>query len=56
MPDLPREVQVRYIATGRGFLGTSREYLANIVSHFEALGIHDAHCADLLAEVDAYVG
>lgn len=56
MPDLPREVQVRYIATGCGFLGTSREYLANIVSHFEALGIHDAHCADLLAEVDAYVG
>lgn len=53
-PDLTHEQQVRYIATGEGFLGTSRDYLANIVSHFDTLGIHDAHCARLLRDVDTF--
>ncbi|MEM1303189.1 MAG: gamma-glutamylcyclotransferase [Pseudomonadota bacterium] len=51
--DLPHEDQVKWIAQGAGFLGTSRDYLANIVSQFEALGIHDPHCAALLRDVDA---
>jgi cation transport protein ChaC len=53
-PDLTHQEQVRYIATGAGFLGTSRDYLANIVSHFETLGIHDEASAALLRDVDAY--
>jgi len=53
-PDITREEQVHYIATGSGFLGTSKEYLANIVSQFLALGIVDEHCSALLLEVEAY--
>ncbi len=54
-PDLTRSEQIRYIAHGAGFLGTSREYLANIVSHFDALGIHDDECTGLLHDVDRYL-
>lgn len=53
--DLTRAEQVRFIAKGSGFLGTSREYLANIVSQFDALGIQDKDCAALLTDVDAYL-
>jgi len=51
--DLPRDDQIAWIAQGEGFLGTSRDYLANIVSQFAALGIEDAECAALLRDVDA---
>jgi len=54
-PDLTHDEQVRYIAHGAGDLGTSRDYLANIVAHFTHLGITDAHCSDLLRAVDAYL-
>ncbi len=54
-PDLTLEEQVRYIAHGAGDLGTSRDYLANIVGHFAYLGIADDHCTDLLRAVDAYL-
>ncbi len=52
-PELSRADQVRLIATGAGFLGSSRDYLANIVRHFEAMGIHDPDCASLFEEVEA---
>ncbi len=52
-PDLTRAEQVHHIAHGAGFLGTSREYLVNIVRQFAALGIDDAECTALLAAVDA---
>jgi len=54
-PELTYEEQIRYVAHGAGDLGTSRDYLANIVGHFTHLGITDDHCADLLREVDAYL-
>lgn len=54
-PDLSQEEQVRYVAHGVGELGTSRDYLANIVDHFAHLGIADDHCSDLMREVDAYL-
>lgn len=54
-PDLTYEEQVRYAAHGAGDLGTSRDYLANIVSHFTHLGIADDHCTDLLRAVDDYL-
>ena len=53
--DLTREEQITYIAYGQGFLGTSYEYLANILAQFEVMGIKDPACAALLADVDAYL-
>jgi glutathione-specific gamma-glutamylcyclotransferase len=53
-PDLTREEQVRYIATGAGFLGTSLQYVENIAGHFAALEIEDDEVAELLAEAREY--
>ncbi|NKX44871.1 gamma-glutamylcyclotransferase [Roseibacterium sp. KMU-115] len=53
-PDLTHEEQVRYVAHGAGDLGTSRDYLAGIVEHLLLLGIVDAHCTQLLSDVDAH--
>lgn len=55
-PEISRHEQVRYISTGSGVLGTSKEYLANIVSQFEVLGVVDEDCSALLAEVERHVG
>jgi len=54
--DLSFEDQVAMIATGTGFLGSSRDYLANLVAHFAALGIDDADCTTLLDAVDRHPG
>ena len=54
-PDLTREEQIRYVATGKGFLGTSLQYLENIAAHFEALGIEDKEVEELLAGARSYV-
>lgn len=40
-PDLTFEEQVAYSSTGEGILGTSLDYVRNIVQHFTALGIED---------------
>lgn len=53
--DISWQDQVRMIATGAGMLGTSRDYLANIVRHFDHLGIEDAECTALLREADAWI-
>ena len=53
-PELTRDEQVRYIATGKGFLGTSMQYIENIAEHFAALKIEDAEVAELLAGARAY--
>jgi cation transport protein ChaC len=59
VPDIQAELsrvdQIRFIATGSGFLGSSRDYLANIVEHFKALGIYDQDCVSLLRSVDAHL-
>jgi glutathione-specific gamma-glutamylcyclotransferase len=55
VPDLPRADQVRCLALGAGFLGTSKAYLENIVSHFALLGIVDADCSALLREVEDHL-
>ena len=51
--DITRDEQVRYAATGAGFLGTSYDYLASTVAHLAEMGIVDADASALLAEVDA---
>lgn len=53
--DLSFKDQVRLISQGSGFLGSSRDYLANIVNQFEALGIHDEECVMLLEAVDSHI-
>jgi glutathione-specific gamma-glutamylcyclotransferase len=52
--DLTREQQVRYLATGTGFLGSSRDYLETIARQFSALGIDDPDVSALMADVRAY--
>jgi glutathione-specific gamma-glutamylcyclotransferase len=54
-PDLTREEQARYIATGVGFLGSSLQYIENIATHFAALDIEDREVEELLAEARAFV-
>ena len=51
--DITRAEQVRFAATGEGFLGTSYDYLASTVAHLAELGIEDADASALLAEVRA---
>lgn len=53
--DITREEQIHFIATGAGFLGTSLEYLTNIESQFQALGIVDEEVSALLQETRAYI-
>lgn len=55
LPDIARAEQVRLIALGAGFLGTSKAYLENIVSHFAHLGIVDEDCSALLREVEDHL-
>ena len=53
-PDIPRETQVRYMATGAGIVGSSRDYLCNIVQKLDELGIEDPETRALFADVEAY--
>jgi len=46
--------QVRYLATGVGRLGTSREYLVNVIAGCRELRIEDPSLDALLAAVDAW--
>ena len=55
LPKILRSDQIRWIATGAGFLGSSRDYLINIVQQLTHLGIEDPACTELLREVDAYI-
>lgn len=52
---LTREEQIRFLATGTGFLGSSLEYLANISNQFAALGIEDEDVSALLRETKSYI-
>lgn len=53
-PDLSRAEQVRYIATGKGFLGTSLQYCENIAAQLDLLGLQDASVSGLVADARAY--
>lgn len=52
-PDITRGEQVRYLATGVGFLGTSLDYLRNVARKLDALDIRDDDVAALLREAEA---
>lgn len=53
-PDISRRDQIRYLATGTGILGSSLEYIENLVDHLTTLGIEDAHVSSLLSDAKAY--
>jgi glutathione-specific gamma-glutamylcyclotransferase len=53
-PDMTRAEQIRCIATGKGFLGTSLQYIENIAAHFAALGVEDREVDELLAGARAF--
>ncbi len=53
--NLSHDEQVRYIATGKGMGGTSREYLEGIAAHFSSIGLNDPSVVRLLADVKAFV-
>ena len=54
-PDLPRETQIRYAATGTGFLGSSYDYVRGIVDHLHDMAIPDPELDALLADVEAEI-
>lgn len=47
-PDIDFDTQVAYAATGSGFLGSSLEYLSNVVSHLHDMNIPDPELDALL--------
>ena len=55
-PNLTRDEQIHFLATGVGFFGPSIDYLKNIAKKFTALGIHDEEVTSLLCETEAYIG
>jgi cation transport protein ChaC len=48
------EEKVQFCATGTGFLGSSLEYVQNLSSHFDVLGIEDAQVNALLQAARDY--
>ena len=52
--DISRDEQIKYVTSGRGIMGTSLEYLENIVAQFDALGIVDEDCSSLLDDAKKY--
>ena len=51
--ELPLGETVRLIASGKGILGTNREYLVQLATQLDALGIEDRYVAQLHAEIGA---
>ena len=51
--DITREAQIDYLVTGTGFLGTSFDYLKNVITHLHDMGIPDADLDALYADAHA---
>lgn len=54
--ELPLSETAATIATGKGVLGTNRDYLVQLAAQLQALGIDDPYVAQLHAEIDAVSG
>lgn len=54
VPDLSHADQVRFCATGKGWLGSSFDYVANLAAHFAELGIEDPGVTRLLEDARAF--
>jgi cation transport protein ChaC len=51
--ELPLQETAATIATGKGVLGTNRDYLVQLAAQLQALGIDDPYVERLSAQVDA---
>jgi cation transport protein ChaC len=51
--ELPFAETAAMIASGKGILGTNREYLVQLAMQLDALGIGDPYVAQLYAEIGA---
>jgi len=51
--ELPFAETARLIASGKGILGTNREYLVQLAMQLDALGIEDPYVAQLHAQIEA---
>jgi len=54
LPNISRNEQIRYVATGVGILGSSLEYLQNTVKNLDEIGINDTDASELLEQVLLY--
>ena len=54
--ELPLMETASLIASGKGVLGTNREYLVQLATQLEALGIEDPYVAQLYAEMGGSPG
>jgi hypothetical protein len=54
--ELPFAETARLIASGKGILGTNREYLVQLATQLDALGIEDPYVAQLHAEIGVTPG
>jgi len=52
--ELTRDDKVSLLATGEGFLGTSLEYISNIVAQLHTLGINDHDVVNLMEDAIAF--
>lgn len=55
VPHISRDEQVHLLATGRGFLGSSIDYLRNIQAQFSLLDVNDLEITSLLRDTEAYL-
>ena len=51
IPNITCDEKIHHITTGKGVLGTSREYLENLAAQFALLGIHDQEVSELMERV-----
>ena len=52
--ELPLDQTAAVIASGRGILGTNREYLAQLATQLDALDIEDPYVTELYRQIDAH--
>jgi glutathione-specific gamma-glutamylcyclotransferase len=52
---MTREEQIRFVATGTGFAGSSMDYLRNIHEKFAVLNVHDEEVGALLRDAEAFL-
>jgi glutathione-specific gamma-glutamylcyclotransferase len=52
---ISREEQIRFLATGTGFAGSSMDYLRNIHKKFTILNVHDEEVDSLLRAAEAFL-
>jgi glutathione-specific gamma-glutamylcyclotransferase len=50
--ELPLMETASLIASGKGVLGTNREYLVQLATQLEVLGIEDPYVAQLYKQID----